>query len=341
MKALVLKEINQIRYEEYPKPEYSGNEVLVNIKAVGICGSDVAGFLGKTGRRLPPMIMGHEMSGVIVEKGSEVKKFNVGDSVAIFPYSSCGLCKSCKNGLAVCCEAKKFFGTFSIDGGMAEYLKVPEELLIKLPEEVSFEVGAFAEPLSVAYGAVKKVDINADSVVAIIGAGTIGQMVLALVKSKNPKKIIMTDVSDHRLQISKELGADVVVNAKCDDIEKAVKDASGGELPDIVFEAVGIEASVRQAVDISAFGSDIVLIGMEQKVISIDVFKLISKECRLYGSFQYSFEDFKHMVETLGGLKERIGRLINLEADMRDGEEVFNRLAKGDDRVIKAVLVNK
>jgi len=340
MKALVYHGPEDLRYEEVPVPRYSDDEVLVKIMAVGICGSDVHGYLGKTGRRTPPMIMGHEMSGIIVEKGKNVKNFEVGDRVAVFPYVTCNQCSYCQNGLFNCCENKKFFGVFSNSGGMAEYLNVPEALLLKMPDGVSYEIAAMIEPLSVSYSGVKKGDINKEKNVVIIGAGPIGLMCLMISKKLNPKSITVIDLSQNRLELARKLGANNVINPNFEDASEKVKSLFGDEGAHVVIEAVGIEPTIRQAVSIAAAKGKVVLIGMSQKMVNMDVFEIICKEIDVIGSFLYTIEEYKEILNNLAEYEESLKECISLKADLSEGVKIFRELAESSDKIIKAILTS-
>lgn len=174
MRSLCYTGPNQLELREALKPEPKEGEVLLRVRACGICGSDVHGFLGLTGRRLPPMTMGHEFSAEVAQLGPATGKFKVGDGVVVQPIHFCGHCVNCRNGMTNMCLNKEFFGVLDKDGAMAEYVAVPEKLLYPLPKGCDYTIGALSEPFAVAYGAVKKAGSLTGKTVLIIGAGTIG-----------------------------------------------------------------------------------------------------------------------------------------------------------------------
>lgn len=224
MKGLVYHGPNTMRYEDVPDVSPAEGEVKILPRGVGICGSDIHGYMGLTGRRIEPMIMGHEFAGVIEELGSGVTGLEVGERVAVFPVGFCGECAMCRSGDVHFCENRRFYGVLSENGAFADYLSVPAKCCFKIADSVSFEVASLMEPLAVAYRAVGRIPDSGivGKNVFIAGAGTIGLLTLACAKIRNPDKIIVSDLSDSRLEVAKRMGATHVLNPSRDNVPETV-----------------------------------------------------------------------------------------------------------------------
>jgi L-iditol 2-dehydrogenase len=308
MKALVFHGDNDLRFEERPAPAPGPDEALIRVGAVGICGSDVHGYLGKTGRRTPPMIMGHEFAGTIEQVGKNVKGLQPGQPVAVFPYTSCGMCTCCREGATASCPDKRMFGVFNVNA-------------------------ALAEPLSVAAHGVEKAGLGKDSRLAIVGAGAIGLMCLVLAIQKGVKSIAVLDIAADRLELARKMGAGQVIHGGRDEVPAAAAD--------VVIEAVGIANTLTQALRLAARGGKVVVLGMSQQVIPVDMFDLVGREIRLEGSFNYDVEEFRRIVAMLPTLREHLDRVVSHVVPLRQGVEMFHRLAKGEAGMRKVILADE
>ncbi|HSB03620.1 MAG TPA: alcohol dehydrogenase catalytic domain-containing protein, partial [Thermodesulfobacteriota bacterium] len=311
----------------------------VKVKAVGICGSDVHGYLGKTGRRTPPMIMGHEFSGVVERTGESVETVKTGDAVVVFPYTTCGHCSYCRKEAINQCPDKNFFGVFRANGAMAEYISARSDLLFPLPDGTDYIHGALVEPLSVALRAVNRADIQPESAVTIIGAGTIGLMCLILAKAQKPKCVVMVDIIESRLRLSRELGADLLFNSKDHDPASFISNELKGGTH-VVIEAVGIEKTVQQAIQWVARGGKVVIVGLSQKMMSVDMHEIVNKEVRMEGSFLYDRREFQDILKQLPALKLSLDKIVSRTSPLAEGVELFKRLAGMKDNLLKVVLTD-
>jgi threonine dehydrogenase-like Zn-dependent dehydrogenase len=328
-----------LRFEEVPFPKFGDGEVLVKVKAVGICGSDVHGYLGKTGRRTPPMIMGHEFSGIVEETGAGVKNVKPGDQVVVFPYTSCEHCPLCQKGVINQCPDKKFFGVFTTNGAMAQYVSARHDLLFPLPKGTEYVHGALAEPLSVSARAVSKADIQPGSTVTIIGAGTIGLMCLILAKVKKPRTIVVVDIIDSRLRMARELGADFTINPKKDDEARFISERLRGGTGTVI-EAVGIEKTVQQSMNWVSRGGKVAIVGLSEKMMALDMHEIVNKEVRIEGSFLYDRREFQDILKQLPDLKSSLDRMISLTAPLSEGVGLFKRLASMEENLLKVMLAD-
>lgn len=338
MKALRYLKPNQLAIMEIEKPKPQKHEVLLKVQACGICGSDVHGFVGLTGRRIPPMTMGHEFSACVEELGAGARKFKIGDRVIVQPINYCGECINCKNGLTNMCRDKKFFGVLSEDGAMAEYVVVPEKLLYRLHDGCSYEVGALSEPYAVAYGAVKKVDSFKNKNILIIGAGAIGLCILQLVKLKNPGQIIISDLSDTRLAVAREFGADRTINPKKEGYLSVISEITDGTMVDIAIEAVGVQATANQSIKALKTGGTAVWVGMSQKEMEINMQDIVCSARQIIGTFNYTHAEFGEVVDIISSGELNAWKLISKVVSLEDAPQAFADLHEKPDQLIKIMI---
>jgi L-iditol 2-dehydrogenase len=315
--------------------------VLLRVKACGICGSDVHGYLGITGRRTPPMVMGHEFSGQVAEVGEGVANIKVGDRAAVYPVVFCGDCEPCRQGNVHLCLNKKALGVLDCNGAMAEYVSVPAKLLFKLDDHITYEAGSMMEPLAVACRGVNHAGDLAGKNVLVVGAGTIGLLVAALVKMRNPASIFVSDLSDSRLGIAREMGATYGINPLRDNLTEIIARETGAPGVDVAFEAVGATPTVQQAMASLRAGGTAVWIGNSAKMININMQEIVTRELRVCGSFLYTIQEFGTVAGLLNSGKLNIEPMISLKAPMMErGVELFAKLAKDPGSLIKVILNN-
>ncbi|MCB0085721.1 MAG: zinc-binding dehydrogenase, partial [Caldilineaceae bacterium] len=260
MRALVYEGPYQMPLRNMPAPTPGPNEVLIEVKAVGICGSDVHGYTGSTGRRTAPMIMGHEFSGVISSVGAGVTLAKPGDAVVptpMFPFNNIG--------------QRKVLGVFSTNGAYADQVVVHESMVLPKPDHVTFQQAAMCEPLSIAMHALSRTPVKQGDTVVVVGAGTIGMLAMLAARLKGAGRVIMTDMSPHRLEMAEEMGADLTINIKEQDPVQTVIDYTNGVGVDCAVEAVGITPAVQQAHKMTSNGGHITWIGNSDKMIEVDM----------------------------------------------------------------------
>jgi len=341
MRALVYRGPKTIGIEEVDRPVVHPDEVLVRVAATGICGSDVHGYLGLTGRRVPPMIMGHEFCGTVEEAGDAAADFRKGDRIVVQPVVFCGACAFCRQGLTNLCVNRRFFGVMDFSGSMAEYLSVPARLLYRLPETMDMELGAMVEPLAVAYRAVQRAaDLIGGNTILIIGAGTIGLLILALVKLRKPRTVIVSDLSERRLRLAQKLGADVTVNPSREDIVKSAEDHSGGRGAGVSFEAVGVGATVEQALACLRRRGTCVWVGNSQKMVQVDMQRSVTRELNVVGSYIYSHIEFGEALQVLAHRKIDVRPIISRLVPLQQGAEMFAALSDPGTELVKVILTS-
>lgn len=342
MKALVFHGNNDLRYEDIFYAPPGPGEVKIRVKAVGICGSDVHGYLGITGRRLPPMVMGHEFAGVVEQLGPGVEMVKPGDRVACFPFGFDGTCPTCRSGNFTMCENRVLYGVLADNGALADYLNVTEGTCIKLADTVSFEEGCMVEPLTVAYHAVSHLrdEDLAGKAVFVVGAGTIGQLTAACVAMKKPALLAVSDLSESRLGVARKMGATHTLNPAGTDAAEAVRAITDGKGADAAFEAVGATATVRQAMSALRPHGKAVWIGNSQKIVEVNMQEVVTRELSIFGTNAFSLETFMKAAEFINTRQVDVTPLISHVAPMRDGPALFARLANDPGDWIKVVLTN-
>jgi L-iditol 2-dehydrogenase len=336
MKALVFRGPGSMPLEDRADPHPGPGEAVVAVRASGICGSDVHGFLGSTGRRRVGVVMGHEAAGDVIEVGSAVTAVQIGERVVLRSILSCGACDRCRHGQPNICLARQGVG-MQFDGAYAERVVVPESLLLALPEVLSYEVGTIVEPLAVAMHAVNITPVALMDVVVIVGAGPIGLLTLVAARQRGTGSIIVTDRDPHRLEVARLLGADQTIDVGRTDAVAAVEEATGGRGADAVFEAVGIAATVAQSIAVARPGGQVTWIGNSAPEVALPMQQLVTRELTVRGAYGF-IDEFERAVDALASGRIDARRLIERVAPLEEGEELFRQLAAGSLPAVKVVL---
>ena len=340
MKALVLEDYNALVYKDVPKPEYEPDEVLIKVKACGICGSDVHGMDGSSGRRIPPLIMGHEASGEIVETGSEVKHWCIGDRVTFDStiykledwYTRKGLYNLSEGRIVLGVSP----GEYRRHGAFAEYVAVPHHVLYEIPEKVSFTQAAMVEPVAVALHAVGLTPISVNDSAVVVGAGMIGSFIVQALRAAGCGRIIVVDLELERLELARKLGADLGVRADEDVLEK-IKELTHGRGADIAFEAVGIDSTVQIAIDSVRRGGTVTLVGNLAPNVNLPLQKVVTQQLRLQGSCAICGE-YPAALEMIERGEIDVDTILSAEVPLANGAEWFQRLYDKEKGLVKVVL---
>jgi threonine dehydrogenase-like Zn-dependent dehydrogenase len=323
MKALVLEAYNKLIYKDVPDPVIGSDEVLVQVKACGICGSDVHGLDGSTGRRIPPLIMGHEASGVIVKTGNDVKIWKAGDRVTfdstVFRlddwFTRRGLYNISDNREVLGVSA----GTYRRNGAFAEFIAIPQHILYIIPENVSFEQAAMVEAVAVALHAINISGFSPGNSCVVVGAGMIGIFIIKLLKVSGASSIIAIDVDENHLQKAEKAGADFTFLATDENLVEKIKSVTGGRGADNTFEAVGKNDSVNMAIDVVRKGGSVTLVGK------------IQGSCAICGEYE-AVLDFLRMG------KISVDDQISAIAPLSEGDQWFERLYRKEENLGKVIL---
>ncbi|MCC6794779.1 MAG: galactitol-1-phosphate 5-dehydrogenase [Candidatus Hydrogenedentes bacterium] len=341
MRALVLTEYNNFEILEVPAPAVVPGDVLIAVQACGICGSDVHGMDGSTGRRQPPIIMGHEAAGIITKVGAGVTDWKTGDRVTFDSTVYCGECVYCKQGRVNLCENRRVLGVSCDDyrqhGAFAEFVSVPERILYRIPDGVPYEHAAMVEPVSVALHAVSHVKSAPDDCAVVIGAGMIGLLIVQALRVKCCGQIIAVDVDESRLALATQCGAHHTLNPARIDVPTAVRARSHGFGADAVFEAVGANDTVSAAIESTRKGGAVVLVGNVSPKVDLPLQRVVTQEIRLFGSCA-SAGEYPRCLELMARGEIKVDSLISAAASLEDGAEWFKRLHARERGLMKVIL---
>ncbi len=326
----------QMPLREVDSPRPAPGEVLVRVRAAGVCGSDVHGFTGSTGRRSPGVIMGHEFCGTVEATGEGVSGYGPGDRVVVQPIVSDGTCPQCRAGRPNLCLNRRGIG-WSVNGGYAEFVSVPQGNVLPLPAEVGWHEGALAEPLAVALHAANLTPLAVGDTVAVLGAGPVGLLTVLALKLRGAGRVIVSDLSPHRLDLARRLGADGVIHATDTDPVEEVRRLTGGLGADAVLEVVGVTATVRQSVQMARNGGHVTWVGNSAPTVEVPMQEVVTREVTVRGAYAF-VDEFARAVELLRSGRVDVTPLIERVAGLEDGPELIHDLARGSLDAVKVVL---
>lgn len=342
MKALVLDKYKELNYRDFPAPVIKSNEVLVKVKACGICGSDIHGMDGSTGRRQPPIIMGHEASGEIAEIGSEVQGWSLGDRVTfdstIYPLNDWYTLQGRYN----LSDNRQVLGVsppdFKKHGAFAEYVSVPAHILHKVPENVSFEQASMVEPVAVAAHAINISKIQPGQSAVVIGAGMVGMFVVKMLEIAGASPIIAIDIDDAKLELAKDFGASHTINSTNKNLSEKVLELTKNRGADFGFEVVGISETVNICINSLRKGGKAVLVGNINPEITIPLQKIVTTELSLLGSCAINGE-YEVVLDLMASGKVSVDKMISAVAPLSEGASWFKRLYNKEPGLNKVILV--
>ena len=341
MKSLLLSEYNHLEIADVPLPVVGRGEVLVRVEACGICGSDVHGFDGSTGRRIPPIVMGHEAAGTVETVGEGATKYKKGDRVTFDSTIYCGECQYCKRGQINLCDNREVIGVSCGDyrrhGAFAEYVVVPERIMYPLPMDFSFEAAAMLEAVSVALHGVKVSQVTGGETALVIGAGMIGLLTLQAARAAGCKRVFITDVDETRLKLARQVGADETLHCSGAELIAEVMRLTGGNGVDITLEAVGRNETVAAAIDCTRKGGTVTLIGNIMPEVTLPLQKVVVRQVRLQGSCASSGE-YPEAIELIANGKIQVKPLITAVASLEEGPRWFERLHSREPNLMKIIL---
>ena len=337
MRALVLRDFYDIAVEERPDPVAGPGQVVVEVIATGICGSDFHGYSGENGRRHPGQIMGHETVGRIRELGTDAGELKVGQLVTVNPVMSCHACPACLSGQEHWCSQRVVLGVApEIPAAFADQVAVPAANIVPLPDNMPEELGALVEPMAVGYHAVRRAQPVADDRVLVIGGGPIGQACLLAAQRLGIQALALSDVSASRRELCARLGA-AVIDPASGNLVDAVAAALGGPAT-LAVDAVGTSRTVADALAASSLGSRIVLVGMGSPQLELAAYALSTAERALIGSFTYSADEFVQTAEWVGTVPDGIQALIDGRVGWEEAPQSFDDLARGRSTASKILV---
>ncbi|MFZ7119810.1 MAG: zinc-dependent alcohol dehydrogenase [Eubacteriaceae bacterium] len=327
MKALSFNQVNSSKIVNIPKPEVKNDEVLIKVKAAGICYSDISAYKGEHAFRKPPVISGHEFSGIIVEKGISIKKLNIGDRVIVEPHIGCGSCFFCKHGQYHQCLKKRFIGTKEWPGAFSEYVIAKEAMCYIMPTKMSFEEAAIIEPYCVGLHAVRRAETKIGDSIAILGCGTIGITTLMGVNLTGFHNILITDISEKKRKFALQSGADLSVDPKKENLERISNLYTNNLGFDIVFVAAPSNEVLKQAFRICRRQGKIIMISSFPSEVCFDASELRIRERFLIGTSMYTSDDYCLAIDQWLKKSLNLKSLITQKIQLEQTPEIIEKLA--------------
>jgi len=339
MKALVLSQYRHLEVADLDDPKPGHDEVLIRVAACGICGSDVHGYDGSSGRRIPPLVMGHEAAGIVAATGKDVGDLKAGDRVTVDSTVYCGVCPSCLRGDINLCDRREVLGVSCGDyrraGAFAEFVSVPARIVHRLPASLPFAEAAMLEAVAVALHAVSLVPIDSGGAALVVGAGTIGLLVQQALRVAGCARIYVADVDSTRLALSRELGADAVISAH--NLADEIHRLTSGLGVDLAVEAVGKSETVNAAIESVRKGGSVVLVGNVSPEVKLPLQTVVTRQLRLQGSCA-SAGEYPRAIELVSSGAIRVKPLISAVAPLQEGPQWFERLYAREQNLMKVVL---
>lgn len=341
MRALVLTKYRQLELREVDPPQIGPNDVLVRVAACGICGSDVHGYDGSSGRRVPPIIMGHEAAGTIAKVGPAVRDFRVGDRVTFDSTISCGRCAACERGAVNLCASRRVMGVscgdYRQNGAFAELVALPQHILFRLPDALPFERAALIEPVSVAVHAVERLQVERGESALVVGSGMIGLLVIQALRHAGCEPVIAVDLDDSRLTLARKLGATATVNPKQAEAPSRIAELTGGEGADVAVEVVGHASALATAIQGVCRGGRVALIGNLAPEVPLPLQSVVTREVTLVGCCA-SAGEYPRAIELVATGAICVDPLINAVAPLAEGPQWFDRLYNREPGLMKVLL---
>jgi L-iditol 2-dehydrogenase len=342
MKALVLTEYKKFELQDVPTPTFGPDDVLIEVKACGICGSDVHGMDGSTGRRRPPIIMGHEAAGAIAQVGAGVTGWKPGDRVTFDSTIYCGRCWFCRRGQINICDNRRVLGVsceqYRQHGAFAQFVAVPQHILYRLPDDLTFERAAMVEALSIAVHAVERTAIYLNDTAVVVGAGMIGLLVIQVLRARGCGTIVAVDIEPDKLQLAGQLGATVLLQADKADVPAEVAKLTAGRGADVAFEVVGMTPTVKTALASLRKGGQLTLVGNLSPAVDLPLQAAVTREITLNGSCA-SCGEYGACLNLIASGKVNVDALISAAAPLAEGAKWFDRLYAKEKGLLKVVLM--
>jgi L-iditol 2-dehydrogenase len=341
MKALLLTEYKKMEVTEVDEPEVGPDDVLIQVEACGICGSDIHGYDGSTGRRIPPLVMGHEAAGIVVATGQNVSDLPEGARVTFDSMVSCGKCGFCRRGNANLCDNRMVLGVscgeYRRHGAFAERISVPRRIVYKLPDGLPFEHAALVEAVSVAVHAANVTPTRLGDTAVVVGAGMIGLLTLQAARAAGATQVIAVDINDKRLEVARSLGADVGLRGDRDNVAAKIRELTDGKGADVAYEVVGATPTVKTAIESVRKGGHVTLVGNVSPTIELPLQSVVTREVTLRGTCGCNGE-YPECIDLMNRGVINVAPLITAKISLADGPQWFDRLYSGDPDQMKVVV---
>jgi threonine dehydrogenase-like Zn-dependent dehydrogenase len=336
MKALVYTAPHTLEPQTHADPSPKPHEVVVRVRAAGVCGSDLLGYLGKSKKRIPPLILGHEIGGEVAALGAGISDLRIGQRVAIMPLMTCGSCVHCRKGRNSVCEKRVLLG-MNVAGGFAEYTVAPRSCMYPVPEKLDFLSASMIECVATPMNLFENHVRGPISSAAVFGAGTQGILALQMAKVRGATRVFSVDVHDARLAVSARLGAQPVHAKKVDPVA-AILEATGGQGVDVVVDAAGYSSVRQQGLRVTARGGVLAFVGLSDPSTEIDVMDLINREIEIHGIYGYAPADFQKALDLVVGGRVDVTSWVR-EFPLDQGQRILEQLVTQPGDLVKASLV--
>lgn len=332
----VMVEPGKIVFNDVPIPEMKPDQIKIKMKSIGVCGSDIHVNHGKHPYTSYPVVQGHEVSAEVVEVGTGVTNVKVGDKVTIQPQVVCGECYPCTHGLYNDCEELKVMG-FQTTGMASEYFVVDANKAITLPDDMSWEHGALIEPLAVAVHAIRRAGDVTGKKILVLGGGPIGNLVAQTAKGMGAEAVLISELSPYRLQVARKCGIKTI-DPKNEDLLESIISNFGKDRADVIFECVGINATMDQAINYARKGSTIVIVGVFADLGTINMGFVQDHELSLLGSAMYREEDYIRAIELVKDGLIEFDALITHRVKFKDYKKAYEIIDQQKDLAMKAMI---
>lgn len=337
MKQAVLVEPQKVIFQDVDKPEPGPGHVLVQVRRIGICGSDIHAYYGKHPYIRCPIVQGHEFAGRITEVGLDVRNLRAGDDVTVMPQLVCGQCYPCRHGNYHICNSLKVIGC-QAEGAAQEFLAVDQDLVVKLPAGMDYDSGAMVEPVAVGAHAVGRLGSVEGKKVLVLGAGPIGNLTAQAARGHGAAAVAISDLSDFRLEVARACGIPHAVNPAQGDLASAVREAFGPDGADAILECVGVEETVSQAILVARKGSDIVIVGVFGEKPRLDIGLVQDKELRLIGTLMYKAEDYRSAIDLIQSGRVLLKPLMTRHFPFEQYPDAYRYIEENRDRTMKVFI---
>jgi len=337
MKQAVMVEPGRIEYRDVEKPAPGADSVLVRIRRIGICGSDIHVYHGEHPYTSYPVVQGHEVSGVIDEIGSRSTGFEKGQAVTFLPQISCGRCYPCTHGMYHICNSLRVMG-FQVNGAAQEFFPVPKNLIVPLPDPMSPEQGAMVEPTAVAVHALRRSGDIKGKTVLVLGAGPIGNLVAQCAHGLGASSVMITDLSDFRLQIARDCGIEHTVLAGRQNLDEAISKIFGENRSDLIMECVGAQSTISDAVSSARKGSTIVVVGVFGEKPVVDVGLIQDRELSLVGTLMYQRKDYEKAIDLISKNHINVDKLITDKYPFTKYSDAYSYIDGAKDKAMKIMI---
>ncbi len=337
----MLTAYRQLELVEFPRPEPGADEVLIRVRSCGICGSDVHGYDGASGRRIPPVIMGHEAAGEIEAVGPAVAGWKPGQRVTFDSTVYCGRCAYCRRGDIHLCNQRRVLGVsceeYRRHGAMAQWVAVPERIVYRLPDELGFVEAALVEPVAIAFHAANRTPRQLGDTAVVVGAGMIGLLAIQALRLAGCGRVFAVDIEEGKLELARQLGAEEGFNPQRMDAAAAIRERTEGEGADVALEAVGAAASLQTAIGALRKGGALTMVGNIAPRVELPLQQIVTRELTLLGSCA-SRGDYAASIAAIASGRIQVQPLISARAPLAEGPVWFDRLYRKEPGLLKVVL---